>query len=72
MLAAWLRAIAGAGSVAGLIKALLLPFAYLLGRWHVHKEQYEKNERAQHEYDKIDNAPLTDKDVDERLDKGDF
>lgn len=72
MLLTWLKAIAGAGSIAGLVKALLLPFAYLLGRWHAHKEQFEANERLQEKYDEIEQRPLTDEDVDEMLDKGEL
>lgn len=66
----WLKAIASVGGIAGLIKALLVPFAYLLGRWSAFKAQNEENERAQEKYDEIEQKPLTDADVDDRLDAG--
>jgi hypothetical protein len=66
----WLKAIAGVGSIAGLIKTLLLPFAYLLGRWQAFKAQWKINERLQEAYDEIEKKPLTDEDIDNRLDAG--
>lgn len=66
----WLKAVIGIGSIAGLIKTLLLPLAYLLGRWKAFKEQYEANEQLQKKYDEVEAKPLTDEDVDRRLDEG--
>jgi hypothetical protein len=68
----WLKAIIGVGSIAGLIKTLLLPFAFLYGRWVAFKAQYEANEKLQEKYDEIEAKPLTDDDVDARLDAGDI
>jgi hypothetical protein len=68
----WLKAIAGVGSIAGLIKTLLLPLAFLYGKWLAFKGQYEANEKLQEKYDEIEAKPLTDDDVDARLDAGDI
>jgi hypothetical protein len=66
----WLRAIIGVGSIAGLIKALLLPVAYIYGRWTAFKAQWEINEELQEKYQEIEERPLTDEDIDNRLDAG--
>lgn len=66
----WLKAIIGIGSVAGLIKTLLLPFAYLYGRWQAFRQQWAINEKLQEVYDEIEKKPLTDEEVDRRLDEG--
>ena len=66
----WLKAIIGIGSIAGLIKTLLLPFAYLMGRWQAFKAQWAINEKLQEAYDEIEAKPLTDADVDQRLEDG--
>jgi hypothetical protein len=66
----WLRAIIGAGSIAGFLKALMLPFAYLLGRWKAFREQWKINEQLREAYDEIERKPLTDEDIDRRLDEG--
>lgn len=66
----WLKAIIGIGSIAGLIKTLLLPLAYLWGRWQAFKAQWEINERLQEAYDEIEKRPLTDEEIDKRLDNG--
>jgi hypothetical protein len=66
----WLKAIAGIGSIAGLIKTLLLPFAYLWGRWQAFQAQWKINEQLQEAYDEIEKKPLTDEDINNRLDAG--
>jgi hypothetical protein len=66
----WLKAIIGIGSIAGLIKTLLLPFAFLYGRWTAHKAQWAINEKLQEAYDEIERKPLTDEDIDRRLEDG--
>lgn len=58
------------GDVAGFIRALLVPLAYILGRLQAYFEQNDANERLREKYDEIENAPLTDDDVDDRLDSG--
>jgi hypothetical protein len=70
MILDWLKAISGLGSIAGFLKSLLLPLAYLYGRWVAFKAQYEANERLQEKYDEIEAKPLTDEDIDNRLDAG--
>lgn len=69
-LAALFGAVRAMGSIVGIIKSLMLPFAYLLGRWHAHKEQYKINERLRDAYDRIEEEDLTDEDVDRRLGDG--
>jgi hypothetical protein len=68
----WLKAIAGIGSIAGLIKTLLLPLAYLFGRWQAFKAQWAINEKLQEAYDEIERKPLTDEEIDRRLDAGEI
>jgi hypothetical protein len=68
----WLKAIAGIGSIAGLIKTLLLPLAYLLGRWQAFKAQWAINVKLQEAYDEIERKPLTDEEIDRRLDAGEI
>lgn len=65
-----LKAIYRVAGVAGLIKALLLPLAVIIGRWQAFKEQHEINERLQDAYDKVEKRQLTDEEIDNRLDAG--
>jgi hypothetical protein len=66
----WLKAFLSVGSIVGYIKAILLPLAYLYGRWVAFKEQWAINEKLQDAYDEIEKRPLTDEDIDNRLDAG--
>jgi hypothetical protein len=66
----WLKATYKTAGLAGLIKALLVPLAYLYGRWSAFKEQWAVNEKLQAEYDRIENTPLTDEEIDKRLEDG--
>jgi hypothetical protein len=66
----WLKAIVSVGGIAGLLKALLIPFAYLYGRWKAFQEQWKINEQLREAYDEIERKPLTDEDIDRRLDEG--
>jgi hypothetical protein len=70
MIIKWLRAIIGVGSIAGFLKALLLPLAFLYGRWTAFKAQWEINQELAEKYREIEERPLTDEDIDNRLDAG--
>jgi hypothetical protein len=66
----WLKAIIGVGSIVGFIKTILLPLAYLFGRWQAFKAQWAINEKLQEAYDEIERKPLTDEEIDRRLEDG--
>ncbi len=61
-------------SVAGLLKALLPVIAYFLGKWAGIKSAYKRLDAANAvlalRYAEISRRPLTDEDVDKRLDNG--
>lgn len=73
---AWAGILKALAAIAGFLKTLLLPLAYLLGRRAGRKErdaeQDATNAKAQSEYAKIGVEQRTDEDLDKRLEDGTF